>query len=393
VPALVALDVPPGPRFVDLLRSVWDAGDAVAPLDRRLSGAAARRLLDTLRPGAVMGADGERRRLSGGTAVEPGDALVVATSGSTGAPRAAVLTHGAVAASARATSRRLGVDAARDRWLACLPLSHIGGLSVVTRALLTGTPLEVHEGFRTEAVEEAARSGATLVSLVATALARIDPARFRTVVLGGAGPPAGLADNVVTTYGMTETGSGIVYDGVPLDGVEVAIGDGRAGAEGEILVRSPTLLRAYRDDVDPRLRGGWFPTGDGGARDGQGRLTVSGRLAEVIVTGGEKVWPGDVERVVARHPAVAEVAVVGRPDPEWGASVVAHVVAAHDGAAPSLAELRALVRDELVPWAAPRHLVVHRALPRTPSGKVARARLERPVDEGGGGEVCGPGDR
>lgn len=388
MPALVALDVPPGPRFVDLLRAVWDAGDAVAPLDHRLSGAAARRLLDALRPGAVVGADGERRTLSDGVGVEPGDALVVATSGSTGAPRAAVLTHDAVAASALATSRRLDVDPAHDRWLACLPLAHIGGLSVVTRALLTGTPLDVHEGFRAEAVEEAARSGATLVSLVATALARIDPARFRTVVLGGAAPPAELAVNVVTTYGMTETGSGVVYDGVPLDGVEVTIGDGRRGAEGEILVRGPTLLRAYRDGGDPRLPGGWLPTGDGGAWNGAGRLTVSGRLAEVIVTGGEKVWPGDVERALARHPGVAEVAVVGRPDPEWGAQVVAHVAAADGAQAPTLDELRALVRAELAPWAAPRHLVVHRTLPRTPSGKVARAELA-----GAGDDVCGPPDR
>ncbi len=332
-------------------------------------------LVAALGPTAVLGPDGVRRDLSGGTPVEAGDALVVATSGSTGPARAVVLTHEAVAASARATSRRLGVDPGRDRWLACLPLAHVGGLSVVTRALATGTPLEVHAGFDAAAAESAGRSGATLVSLVATALGRLDPAVFRTVLLGGAAPPDSVAANVVTTYGMTETGSGVVYDGVPIDGVEVAIGDGDTGAEGEVLVRGPMLLRAYRDGSDPRIAGGWLPTGDGGHLDDLGRLTVSGRMAEVIVTGGEKVWPDAVERVIGRHAGVADVAVTGRDDPEWGARVVAHVVPSAPGAAPDLAELRDLVRGELPPWAAPRQLVLHRALPRTPSGKVARARL------------------
>ena len=132
-----------------------------------------------------------------------------------------MLTHDAVAASAWATSRRLGVTA-DDHWLACLPLAHVGGLAVVTRALVIGTRLTVLPGFEPDAVTAA---GATLVSLVATALRRIDPPPFRTIVLGGAAPPADLPPNVVTTYGMTETGSGVVYDGRPLDGVDVRIDD------------------------------------------------------------------------------------------------------------------------------------------------------------------------
>ena len=143
------------------------------------------------RAGDADGGDGPGRRrsvptatetaLDGGRPVEPGDALVVATSGSTGQPKGVVLTHDAVAASAGATNARLGVGP-DDHWLACLPLAHVGGLSVVTRALHAGTRLTVHDGFDAAAVEA---SGATLVSLVATALARIDPARFRTIVLGG----------------------------------------------------------------------------------------------------------------------------------------------------------------------------------------------------------------
>ena len=155
-----------------------------------------------------------------GAEVEDGDALVVATSGSTGRPKGVVLTHTAVAASAQATSVALDV-VDEDHWLACLPLSHVGGLSVVTRALLTSTALTVLPRFDVAEVIRAADAGATLVSLVPTALKRIEPSRFRRVVLGGTRPPQHLPVNAVTTYGMTETGSGVVYDGRPLDGVEV----------------------------------------------------------------------------------------------------------------------------------------------------------------------------
>ncbi len=253
--------------------------------------------------------------------MEEGDALVVATSGSTGAPKGVVHTHASVAASARASSARLAVDPARDRWLGCLPLAHIGGLSVVTRAVLTGTPLELHPRFDAAAVDDAARRGATLVSVVPTALARIDAGGFRKLVVGGAAPPDRLPPNAVTSYGSTETGSACAYDGVALDGVEL-----RLAPDGEIQVRGDVLLRAYRDGSDPRLADGWYPTGDHGRLDPDGRLEVDGRLDDLIITGGENVWPQAVEAVLAATPAVAEVAVVGRPDPEWGQQVVALVV-------------------------------------------------------------------
>jgi len=371
---LVALDLPAGPRFVDALRTAWDAGDAVLPVDTRLPRAAARRLLDTLRPTAVVDAGG-RTPLDGGVPVEPGDALVVATSGTTGEPKGVVHTHRSVAASARLTSDGLGVDPARDRWVSCLPLAHIGGLSVVTRSLVTGTPCIVLERFDPAEVEAAARDGATLVSLVATALARCDASAYRSVLLGGAAPPSRLPDNVVTTYGMTETGSGCVYDGQALEGVELRIGDGRLGAAGEVLVRGPMLLRAYRDGTDPRLPGGWLPTGDGGRLAVDGTLEVFGRMAEVIVTGAEKVWPTPVEDVLARHPGVGEVAVWKRPDPEWGERVVAWVVPEPGAPTPDLDELRDLVGELMARWAAPRELVVVDELPRTAGGKLRRADL------------------
>ncbi|HXQ19087.1 MAG TPA: AMP-binding protein [Acidimicrobiales bacterium] len=383
MPELVALDLPGGAPFVDALSRVWDAGDAVAPLDRRLPPRAVRSQLSALRPTAVLDESGDRRPLPGGLPVQTGDALVMTTSGTTGDPRGVVLTHDAIAASARASSARLEVDPARHRWLCCLPLAHIGGLSVVLRALVTNTPVTVHDTFDADAVSASGRRGDTThVSLVATALARVDPSAFVCILLGGAAPPAELAANVVTTYGMTETGSGVVYDGVALDGVELAIGtgeDGR-GASGEILVRAPMLLRAYRDGVDPRVAGpdgagGWLPTGDAGQLLADGRLRVEGRIAEVVVTGGEKVWPAAVEQVLAEHRGVREVAVWRRPDAEWGERVVAWVVPADPADPPSLESLRRLAGDELSPWSAPKELVLVDRLPRTDSGKLRRSAL------------------
>ena len=384
MPALVALDVPAGPRFVDALRAVWDTGDAAAPLDPRLPPAAARKLMDALSPGFIMNTDLKRTAISGSAPVEAGDALVVATSGSTGAPRGVVLTHDAIEASARASSAALGVDPTTDTWLACLPLAHIGGLSVVTRAILTDTPLILHERFAAAAVDAAVDQGATLVSLVATALLRIRAERFRRILLGGAAAPEGLPENVLTTYGMTETASGVVYDGRPLQGVDIAIrtiagasiDDEDAGTGvGEILLRGPMLLRAYRDGTDPRVTNGWLPTGDAGYLDADGRLHVIGRIGDVIVTGGEKVWPAAVEQALARHQAVEAVAVAGRPDPEWGQRVVAFVVPVDPTSPPGLDELRETVRGSMAPWAAPKELVLLESLPRTPNGKLSRTDL------------------
>ena len=148
----------------------------------------------------------------------------------------------------------------------------------------------------------------------------------------GAESPTRFPPNAVATYGMTETGSGVVYDGWPLDGVELSFrpaqaadpgpqpgADGGADAEGEILIRAPMLLRCYRGaDDDGRVAGpdgsrDWFATGDAGHLDGDGKLAVSGRIADVITTGAEKVWPDQVERVLIAHPGIAEVAIWKRP--------------------------------------------------------------------------------
>ena len=362
---LVVLDLPGGPEFVEALRREWDDGNAILPIDRRLPATARTALLSAMAPTAIVDRDG-RRRLTDGRPTAPGDAVVIATSGSTGTPKGVVLTHDAVHASAVATSRRLGTTSS-DVWLACLPLSHVGGLSVVTRALLTGTGLVVHDGFDRDRVTDAARRGATHVSLVATALRRVDPSLFRTIVLGGARPPSDLPPNVHTTYGLTETGSGVVYDGRPLDGVEVRI------ADDEVLVRGPMLLRCYRDGTSPVDADGWLHTGDMGRLGDDGRLVVQGRRGDMIVTGGENVWPEPVEQLLLTLPTVREVAVAGVPDPEWGQRVTAWVVP--DGAPPTLEELRALVREHLPAHCAPKELHLVEQLPRTSLGKIERHRL------------------
>ncbi|HET6834564.1 MAG TPA: AMP-binding protein [Acidimicrobiales bacterium] len=344
-------------EFVDRLRRAWDDGDAVMPVDPRLPPPARERVLAAARPDEP---------------VADGDALVVATSGTSGDPKAVVLTHEAVVASARATSSRLGVDPASDRWLACLPLAHVGGLAVVTRAMLTATPLTVHDGFGPAEVEAATRGpeGCTLTSLVPTMLRRMDPMGFRTVVLGGSAMPPDLPANAVATYGMTETGSGVVYDGVPLDGVEVRV------RGGQVELRCPMLLRCYRDGTDPRDVDGWYPTGDAGAWDETvGRLQVFGRRDDVIVTGGENVWPAAVERALATHARVREVAVVGRPDPEWGQRVTALVVPADPADPPTLDELRGTAKRDLPAYTAPRELILVTELPRTGLGKLVRRAL------------------
>ena len=338
---LVPLVAEPGWPFVDAMRRAWDAGDAVLPVDPRLPAPAADALVAAMRCGEP---------------VEDGDALVIATSGTTGEPKGAVLTHDAVRASAIATSSRLGVRPSADRWLSVLPLAHVGGLGVVLRSLVTGTPLTF----------EPSDPAATLVSMVATQVRRTDVSRFRAVVVGGAAPPRDLPDNAVATYGMTETGSCVVYDGVPLEGVQVR------AVQGELHLRGPMLLRAYRDGRSPLDADGWLRTGDAGHVDAAGRVHVDGRIGDVIVSGGEKVWPEPVEAVLREVVGVADVAVVGEPDEVWGQRVVARVVPSDPSAPPSLEALREAVKAVMPAYAAPKALMLVHEVPRTALGKVRR---------------------
>lgn len=382
---LIALLLPGGDDLVAAVQRAWDAGDAVLPLDPDAPRAHLDQVMQALSPTAVVEPGGGMRRLAGGRPVEAGDALVIATSGTTGAPKGAVHTFHSVEHAAYASSTAAGV-APDTRWLACLPLSHVGGFSVVSRALVTGAGLEVHARADAAAIDDAAGRGATHVSLVPTLLDRIDATRWRTILLGGSAIPASRPSNSIATYGMTETMGGVVYDGLALNGVEVRVVDpaapaaspraARPGEQGPIELRSPTLLRCYRDGTDPVRPDGWYRTGDLGRLDPRTQhLSVLGRADDLIISGGEKVWPDPVEAILRTDHRVRDVAVVGRPDPEWGERVVAVVVAEDRNDPPSLQGLRDLVRTQLPRAAAPKELELVDSLPRTGLGKIRRSLL------------------
>ena len=362
---LIALDIDLGPDLEAALRRHVDARRAICVLDRRLSPRQRDAQISAL--GATQLDDGSGPiTLGGGRPVDAEVGFVMLTSGSSGVPKAAELTWDALVASAAMTQSALRHQAA-PVWYPCLSATHIGGLAVLLRAILADGALVWGDA---QDIGDGPRRGATHVAVVRTQLARHDLSGYETVLLGGARPPYELAENVVTTWGMTETGSGIVYDGYPLAGVNVA------SVDGELLVRSPTLFRSYRDAERPRALGpdgrdDWFPTGDAGEVDA-GRVRVRGRLAYVINTGGEKVWPEDLEAALASVAVVRDVAVAGVADEEWGERVVALVVT--DGSRCD-DELRAVAAERIGPWAKPKEIRYVAAIPRTSNGKVRRADL------------------
>jgi o-succinylbenzoate---CoA ligase len=327
-------------------------------------------------PGAAVAA--ARTVLAPEEPLEPGTDLVVVTSGSTGDGRGVLLSAEALTASATATHERLGGPGA---WLLALPVSAIAGLQVLCRSLLAGErPTALDRG---EPLAEAlARmpAGRRYTSLVPTQLRRYLDAEpdglraFDAVLVGGAATdPALLARAldagvaVVTTYGMTETAGGCVYDGEPLDGVRTSVVDGGVELAG------PMLALGYRRDPGATADAfvdGWFRTRDAGVL-ADGRLTVTGRLDDVLITGGVNVPPAPVEAALRAHPDVADAVVFGRPDDEWGQRVVAAVVPA-PGTAPTLAALRAWVTERLGVPSAPRELRLIEEIPTLHTGKPDR---------------------
>jgi o-succinylbenzoate---CoA ligase len=341
------------------------------------------------------------------TTAPSGTAVVIATSGSTGEPKLVALSAAALRASARATEVRLGGP---GRWLLALPAEHIAGVQVIVRALLAGAPphmLDMRDGFRPSGFVEATAaldSEPRYTSLVPTQLRRIIDAEsgsplealrsYTAVLAGGAALDSGTRERalaqgvrVVTTYGMSETSGGCVYDGVPLDGVTVDL-----GADGRILLGGPTLASGYLgrpDETAVAFAGGRFRTGDLG-RWHDGRLEVLGRADDVIVTGGEKVAPAAVERVLAAFPGVLAACVTAIPDDEWGQVVAAAVVlkavvseAGADLSAPVAAGLRAAVRAELGRAAVPRRIVAVAEIPLRGIGKPDRAAVARLIADRG----------
>ena len=313
-------------------------------------------------------------------------ATIMHTSGTAAAPRPVALSYDNWLWNAIGSALALGLDP-QERWLCPMPLAHVGGLSVQLRSAIYATTVVLHDRFDTEAVLGALMDPAravTLVSLVPTMLARLldaglrEPPTLRWALLGG-GPiapalllAAGAAGvNVAPSYGMTEACSQIATNGLALLGTELRIAD-----DGEILVRGPSVARgALGDD-------GWLHTGDLGALDGRGRLTITGRKADRIVSGGENIAPAEVEAVLLEHPAVADAAVVGVPDPEWGEAVAAYVVLragmASDGEA-----LRAHCARKLAGFKVPKAIRLVSGLPRGETGKLRRRDLGKSLREPG----------
>jgi O-succinylbenzoic acid--CoA ligase len=335
---------------------------------------------------------GLRVGLRVGEAVDDDVALVVTTSGTTGAPKGALLSAAALIASADATHQRLGGPGS---WLLALPPHHIAGIQVLVRSLRAGSApveLDVSAGFNIAELPTAIKrlgSGRRYTSLVAAQLAKAlaDPAaaaalaELHAVLLGGGPAPrpvldaaaaAGIA--VIRTYGMSETAGGCVYDGVPLDGVRL-----RVLADGRIAIGGATLAKGYRNPVDPDpfAEPGWFHTDDLGTIDDSGVLTVLGRADDAISTGGLTVLPQPVEAALATHPAVSDCAVFGVADDRLGQRVVAAVVLRDGWTAPTLDALRTHVGHTLDTTAAPRELHIVDALPRRGIGKLDRTSLAR----------------
>lgn len=379
--SLTAVDLA-GAQAAAVVLDAWGAGRAVVVLDTRAPGPERERVLEVVRPTHLVDGHG-RRPLSGGEPVGPEVAAVVATSGTSGEPKGVELTWAGLAASAGAVSRALDAGHS-DRWLCCLPLHGVGGLSVVARSWVTEVPLDVVARFDTEAVSG---SRATLASLVPTLLSRAleagtDLSRFRRILVGGAPVDEELrvraqatGPSVTATYGMSETWGGVVHDGRPLDGVEVRLGTG-----DEILVRGPVVMARYRRRPDLTaavLDGdGWLRTGDVGAWSADGTLRVVDRRDDLVISGGVNVSPTEVEAVLAGHPDVADVAVGGAPDPEWGQRVVAYLVPVDPTRPPTVAGLRAYAAERLSAAKLPREVIVVASLPRTTGGKVRRRRLK-----------------
>jgi O-succinylbenzoic acid--CoA ligase len=358
------------------LAAALDGGPPVLPLDAHNPGLAA-----------------FRSAMAPAEPAEPDTAVIIGTSGSTGAPKGVLLSAAALRASAQATHARLGGP---GTWLLATPAQFIGGVQVLVRSLLAGTRFAVLSGaFRPDPFADAAApvlaaSGPQYTALVPTQLGRLLDAggrglaavrAFDAVVIGAAAIPDSLARRaiqagvrVVGAYGMSETASGCVYDGVPLDGVRVRI----AGAGiGPVEIAGPVLANGYRRAPDLTASSfvdGWYRTGDAG-RYTDGRLDVFGRTDDVINTGGVKVAPVLVERAMAAQPGVREVCVVALPDPAWGQAVAAAVVPADPASPPDAARLRDVVRETVGRAAVPKRIRFVDRLPLRGPGKIDRVAV------------------
>jgi O-succinylbenzoic acid--CoA ligase len=353
--------------------------------------------------GARIGTRDEQR------SIDPARALaLVYTSGTTGSPKGALLSHRNLFWNAIGSAMHLGITP-EDRWLACMPPFHVGGLSILLRSALCGSAAILHERFDPDAVNRALdEDGVTIVSWVPTMLERVLAARggrraphsLRCVLLGGGPAPGGLIARarsqgfpIAATYGLTEASSQVatqlptLEESKGVSGLRAIFGtqldtvddDGKAvrGRPGEILVRGPTVMEGYWNrlqESERALRGGWLHTGDIGVLDPTGALEVLDRRCDLIISGGENIYPTEVETILLEHPAVIEAAVGGRADADYGRRPIAWLVAA-PGQDLDPVEIRRFCSDRLAGYKIPVAFTIVDALPRNSAGKLVRERI------------------
>ncbi len=326
--------------------------------------------------------------------------LILFTSGTTGRPKAACLTVQNLLSSAAASAGRLGTTGA-DTWLCSLPLFHVGALAMLFRALHDGSTFILQRRFDPDETLRALRQDrVTCTSLVAPMLRAVvdrgsPPPSLRIVLTGGGPTPPHLLASaralgwpVLQTYGLTEAASQVCTEvpgeadggtcGPPLPGTQLRIcrADGAeapAGECGDIHVRGPTVMLGYLEDASSLLEGGWLRTGDLGAVDDRGRLRVNCRRTDLILSGGENVYPAEVELLLQSHPDVVDAAVVPAADERWGQVPVAAVVLR--GGTLKAEDLAAWCRQRLAPFKVPKRFLQLSALPRNVLGKVDREAL------------------
>jgi O-succinylbenzoic acid--CoA ligase len=424
----VATLLPNGAKVGWALHGVPRAGATLAPLDTRWTERELVSYLRRVRPAAVL-TDGQLEPLAGRVVQQanlvsldqpsspralhlqdlpaeegplPGPEAadphtVLPTSGTTGEPEAACFDLDTHLTHARAAADRLDLGAG-DRWLATLAPAHVGGLALWLRAAVLGATVVAVPGFDADHVARLVdEDEVTHASLVPTMLHHLLDARddapapdgFELALVGGAACPRPLLERaldagwpVALTYGLTEAASQVCTAppdlvraepgtvGEPLDEVEVRIGE-----RDEVLVRGPTLFEGYLgEDETPVDDDGWLATGDAGRLDDEGRLWITGRLSDRIVSGGLTVDPVQVEGALAEHPGVEAVGVVGLPDEEWGERVAAAVVEREPGTLEPTV-LREFLEERLSDGKHPRAWAFVDELPTTARGKLDRDAL------------------
>lgn len=377
---LVAIDLLPGPRWIEVVEELWGRGVAFLPLDSRLTERERRAIVDRASPSLILGED-EETWFADGAAVDERIGVVVATSGTSGAPKLAELSRSAVRAALESSAGALGLEP-QHVWVSCLTPAHIGGLLVLLRGVEGHHPLDVHGRFDPARLVAGAPCWASVVpTMVRRLVADGADLHGLSLLVGGApldpvlrAHAEGRGAAIVETYGLTETCGGVAYDGRLLAGTRARLDGG-----GAMELRGPTVMEGYRHDPQGTAGAftvdGWLRTGDLGRIDDDGTVVVEGRADDAIRSGGERIWPDEVESVLREHPKVADAAVAARPDAEWGEHVAAWVVPRRIDEAPTLEEIRAFAKERLASFKAPRELFLVPDVPRTSSGKIRRRYL------------------